>query len=187
MELKDSGARRQFDTGAVRDIVDGKGRCDLLPLDIIGEEFNCPVFQTIAEYIYYGDTRSLWRAIELFVAGVADNHGVPPISKVKVMLEVAKHFEAGANKYGERNWERGIPVHCYIDSGVRHLLKVIDGWDDEPHENAFVWNMLCAIWTHKHFPELRDLPFDRKDSRDDVNRTYNRTARDIGGCTPVNG
>ena len=30
--IKDSGYRRTFKTGAVRDIVDGKGRCDLMPL-----------------------------------------------------------------------------------------------------------------------------------------------------------
>lgn len=29
--LQDSGQRRHFDTGAVRDISEGKGRCDLLP------------------------------------------------------------------------------------------------------------------------------------------------------------
>ena len=36
MELKDSGARREFGTGAVRDIQDDKGRCDLLPLVEVG-------------------------------------------------------------------------------------------------------------------------------------------------------
>ncbi len=34
---------------------------------------------------------------------------------------------------------------------------------DEPHDRAFVWNMLGAIWTHKHHPELIDLPFAKKD------------------------
>ncbi len=29
--LKDSGNRREFETGAVRDMQEGKGRCDLLP------------------------------------------------------------------------------------------------------------------------------------------------------------
>ena len=29
--IKDSGERHQFETGAVRDIQEGKGRCDLLP------------------------------------------------------------------------------------------------------------------------------------------------------------
>lgn len=37
MELKDSGNRREFSSGAVRDIAEGKGRCDLLPLGVIGE------------------------------------------------------------------------------------------------------------------------------------------------------
>ena len=32
--ILDSGNRRQFETGAVRDIQEGKGRCDLLPLDV---------------------------------------------------------------------------------------------------------------------------------------------------------
>lgn len=30
-ELKDSGNRREFETGAVRDMQEGKGRCDLIP------------------------------------------------------------------------------------------------------------------------------------------------------------
>ena len=34
MEILDSGARVEFDSGAVRDIKEGKGRCDLLPLDV---------------------------------------------------------------------------------------------------------------------------------------------------------
>ena len=62
-------------------------------------------------------------------------------------------------KYGDRNWEKGIPLHCYIDSGVRHYLKFLRGDTDEPHDRAFVWNMLGAIWTHKNKPELIDLPF----------------------------
>ena len=34
--IKDSGNRREFESGAVRDIQEGKGRCDLLPLDAVG-------------------------------------------------------------------------------------------------------------------------------------------------------
>ena len=36
-KILDSGARRDFGTGAVRDCAEGKGRCDLLPVDIIAE------------------------------------------------------------------------------------------------------------------------------------------------------
>ena len=34
--IKDSGERRKFESGAVRDISGGKGRFDLLPLDVLG-------------------------------------------------------------------------------------------------------------------------------------------------------
>ena len=35
MEIKDSGNRREFETGAVRDMQQGKGRYDLVPMEAI--------------------------------------------------------------------------------------------------------------------------------------------------------
>ena len=37
MKIKDSGNRREFNTGAVRDMAEGKGRMDLLPWSAIIE------------------------------------------------------------------------------------------------------------------------------------------------------
>ena len=74
------------------------------------------------------------------------------------MLEYAKHMEEGALKYSERNWQQGIPLHCFIDSGVRHLLKLMRGDQDERHDRAFVWNIMGALWTIRNYPELCDLP-----------------------------
>lgn len=65
-EIADSGNRRAFDSGAVRDMAEGKGRCDLLPASAI--------------------------------------------------LRLARHFERGAEKYAERNWEKGIPLHSFINT-----------------------------------------------------------------------
>ena len=47
-ELKDSGNRREFETGAVRDMAEGKGRCDLLPLDVIDEYLDDEVLMYIS-------------------------------------------------------------------------------------------------------------------------------------------
>lgn len=151
--LKDSGERREFDTGAARDIQEGKGRCDLLPLGIIADRMNDKVFTFIEEYIRMGNPSSLWFALDEFSE---ERYGS---SYATMLLEVSKHYEAGANKYSGRNWEKGIPVHCYIDSGVRHYLKFMRGDTDEPHDRAFVWNMLGAIWTHNNKPSMIDLPF----------------------------
>jgi len=151
-ELLDSGARRDFGTGAVRDVNEGKGRCDLLPLRFVSERLNHKACTYIEDYVRKGDITSLWFAIDDFIDMVG-------IDIYTAMLEVAKQYEDGARKYNDRNWEKGIPLHVFIDSGVRHYLKYLRGDKDEPHDRAFIWNMLGAIWTHENKPELIDLPF----------------------------
>ena len=111
-EIKDSGQRTEFGTGAVRDMHEGKGRMDLLP----------------------------WQAV----------------------MDVAKHCEEGALKYGEHNVDKGIPIHSLVDSAARHLAKYIEGQDDEPHLRAAAWNLLWALQMEHTHPELQDLPAWRK-------------------------
>jgi len=157
MALQDSGERRKFDSGAVRDISEGKGRCDLLPLNVIADMMNDEILCRINQYVCSGNKTSLVCAIKAFSEA---HYG----SLSTAMLEVSKHYEDGCTKYGERNWERGIPLHCYIDSGVRHYLKFIRGDEDEPHDRAFLWILLGALWTQDNKPELIDLPFGERNS-----------------------
>ena len=106
-----------------------------------------PKIQHELAYIYKfmgdGNCGHLFDAIEHFVNV---NYADPETA----ILEVSK-------KYGEHNWEKGIPLHCYIDSGLRHLLKFSRGDKDEPHDRAFIWNMFGAIWTCEHVPADPDL------------------------------
>ena len=158
--IKDSGSRRKFDTGAVRDIQEGKGRCDLLPLDVIYYLYyrkspvggRGEVLNLIDAFVKGGSVEFLEDALESFLL----NDSQWDRNWSTMMLEVAKHFEEGAKKYGEHNWQKGIPTHCYIDSAVRHYLKWLRGDKDEPHDRAFCWNILCCIWTVMHKPELND-------------------------------
>ena len=155
-QILDSGERRKFETGAVRDIQEGKGRCDLMPLDVVGfylignldNEGLTNIFKYISWFQEKGDPLYLYSLLwdlKMF-------NECP----YTMFLEVAKHFEEGAKKYGENNWQKGIPIHCYIDSAVRHYLKFMRGDKDEPHDRAFCWNIMCAIWTCKHKPELNE-------------------------------
>ena len=107
-DLKDSGNRREFESGSVRDMGGGKGRCDLLPA--------C------------------------------------------ALLRLSRHYEAGAKKYAERNWEKGIPISVMMDSGIRHMLKYLDGQKDEDHLCAAAWNIIGAMWMEEKHPELQDIP-----------------------------
>lgn len=109
MAIKDSGNRTEFETGAVRDMREGKGRMDLLP----------------------------WSAI----------------------MEVSKHCENGAKKYGEHNVDKGMPTSSLCDSAARHLAKYLEGWTDEPHLVAATWNLLWAIQMEIKKPEVVNTPW----------------------------
>lgn len=76
----------------------------------------------------------------------------------EAIVEVSKHCEEGALKYGERNCEKGIPIHSLIDSAFRHLAKYTMGEKDEPHLRAAAWNVLFAIYMEIRHPELQDIP-----------------------------
>lgn len=118
MQIKDSGTRREFSSGAVRDAETGKGRCDLLPAVAI--------------------------------------------------LRVARHYEEGAKKYSDRNWEKGIPISSFIDSALRHLMKYLDGQTDEDHLCASAWNCLCAMWMEEKRPDMQDIPVRMKEEKEEV-------------------
>nr|DAH22044.1 MAG TPA: hypothetical protein [Caudoviricetes sp.] len=160
--ILDSGNRRKFESGAVRDICEGKGRCDLLPMAVVARLADEPVLKCIENFQTHNGE------VDLLYPALVQTYQKPLMifpDKYTMLLEVSKHFEAGAVKYGDNNWRKGIPVHCYIDSAVRHYLKYRRGDTDEPHDRAFCWNLMCAIWTCENKPELND--YDERNARND--------------------
>lgn len=107
--MKDSGDRREFPTGARRDMASDKERPDL----------------------------------------------VSPFA----LRRVGRWLGMGAKKYGERNWEKGMPFSVFFASLMRHTLKYAMGWRDEDHLAAIIFNAQAII----HFEEtgrteLDDMP-----------------------------
>ena len=150
--IQDSGKRREFVSGAVRDVDDGKGRCDLLPLKEVGDALNCEAIVHVGEFMESGDMDILNDIITHTAENLfGDKH--------TAMLEVAMHYAEGAKKYEERNWEKGIDCHCYVDSYVRHTIKYLRGDKDERHDRAMLWNLLGLKWTIRNKPEYNDLPY----------------------------
>ena len=166
--IKDSGNRTEFETGAVRDIQQGKGRFDLMPLDIMEsllwtyERGNYAASGMISDVIAYISNFRRYGTSGSFMQAVCCYARATHKDIFALMLDVAKHFENGALKYGEHNWQKGIPISRYIDSALRHLMKDLAGETDEDHAAAFIWNCMCAAWTMEHLPEMDDYTLARK-------------------------
>ncbi len=108
--------RTEFDTGAVREIDEDKGRFDLIP-------------------------------------------SYP-------MERLAKHYAAGAKKYADRNWEKGLPLHTFLDSGLRHFFQLLDGEPSEDHAAAVMWNIAGFLWTAEEICKCK-LPISLADGLSD--------------------
>jgi hypothetical protein len=70
----------------------------------------------------------------------------------------------GAEHYGERNWEKGVPLSRLLASTARHLNQTIDGLEDEDHPAQAAWNLMAYIHTLHRIKagtlpvELDDMP-----------------------------
>ena len=78
------------------------------------------------------------------------------------LMRLAAWYERGAEKYGDRNWEKGLPVSNCMNSLLRHAIKYLAGWDDEDHLAAIAWNAFAIMEFEKTHPELQDLPKRKK-------------------------
>ena len=62
---------------------------------------------------------------------------------------LARHYENGATKYGDRNWELGAPLSRHVDSALRHVSKWMRGFNDEDHLAAAAWNIFAILYTEE--------------------------------------
>ena len=231
-ELKDSGNRRQFGGGAVRDMQEGKGRMDLVPWgicldmyrmgkglvnvncglvpkgkylvpggltsvvsrifdiacrmdDLLNNEPEIPDTKLYGEIMHSFETMGAIFILGFYYRGHLEVDGVLSdniFAKQEfmntsfgiAMLEVAKHFEDGARKYEPNNWRCGMPVGVYFDSAMRHFMKLMSGWNDEPHDRAFLWNCICGAWqAHQMFLTAQKYEEGPNSANDDTKEDQN--------------
>lgn len=94
-----------------------------------------------------------------FVRDIQDDKGRMDLLPWYAIMDLSRHCEAGAIKYGERNIDKGAPLHSLLSSGGRHLAKYIQGEQDEDHLVAACWNLMWALQQRTTHPELNNLPW----------------------------
>lgn len=86
------------------------------------------------------------------------NKGRMDLIATQGLLRLSKLYEAGAKKYSDNNWQKGMNISRYCDGAMRHLVKYMAGCDDEDHLSAVAWNVFCIMHHEKEIPEMQDLP-----------------------------
>lgn len=69
------------------------------------------------------------------------------------LKRLAIHYANGAKKYGDRNWEKGIPASRCLASTMRHLFDWVLGDRSEDHLSAVLFNIMAII----HWEETSNL------------------------------
>ena len=115
----------------------------------------------------FGSVGSLHEPQQIFGTGAARSvcagKGRYDLIPAYPMQRLAKHYENGAAKYADRNWEHGLPLSRFADSAERHLNAFKDNDRSEDHLSAILWNIAGYMWTEREIdagrlPEtLRDV------------------------------
>jgi len=66
------------------------------------------------------------------------------------LKRVAELMQRWAEKYWDRNWEKGMPEERFLESWLRHFYQYLQ-WDrSEDHLSAVCFNVMAVL----HFDEL---------------------------------
>jgi hypothetical protein len=74
------------------------------------------------------------------------------------LRRLAETCAEGSKKYGDHNWERGIPASEMLNHAIRHVYLWIQGDDTEDHLAHAAWNILGVCHFEEAMPEMIDVP-----------------------------
>lgn len=72
------------------------------------------------------------------------------------LAAVAAACAEGAAKYGDYNWEKGMPANDMLNHAIRHLYLFLGGDRSEDHLGHAAWNVMAAIHSLEVWPELNE-------------------------------
>jgi len=146
-----------------RDPKTGKGRFDLIPEEVYYPLFSKADHDWLLDchpasiLMSIADEKFVEAIIKMTIYSYAEHNEDYAASSSEfwngvwpMLQDLAIHFQKGAEHYGERNCQKGIPLWSFKDSAMRHASQVFEGKKDEPHAISVIWNCWMAEWTVLH-------------------------------------
>jgi len=72
----------------------------------------------------------------------------------ELLQRVGATLQEGARKYGEYNWQRGVPLSHCINHAFQHLAKYTAGDTSEDHLAHAACNLAFLMYYESHNPDL---------------------------------
>jgi hypothetical protein len=70
------------------------------------------------------------------------------------LRRLARRYAVGAEKHGERNWERGQKAGVVINHMLKHLNDFSAGDRSDDHLAAVAWGAFALMHFQEHCPEM---------------------------------
>lgn len=74
------------------------------------------------------------------------------------LRRLAETCAEGAKKYGDFNWQKGIPASEMLNHAIRHVYLWLEGDSEEDHLAHAAWNILGVCHFEEVLPEMIDVP-----------------------------
>lgn len=88
-------------------------------------------------------------------------------------LRFGYHMRLGANKYGDSNWELGMPSNQYLESVDRHLASYMEGDRSEDHLSAIMFGIQGCMINEQKDDIKSDYYFNLKTKNEGNNKESN--------------
>lgn len=154
--VKDSGERKKFPTGAQRDTEDGKLNFTRIPKWVMEDQ----------AAKFSGQPEGMTTPIDCHEPDLTEPTGElvrMDLVDTYALKRIARHLGAGAKKYDDHNWRKGINLARFYSSAMRHLWQAFWGDTSEDHLAAVAFNVIGIMWTEREVKEGR-LPEDLGDA-----------------------
>ena len=83
------------------------------------------------------------------------------------LRRLAETCAEGAHKYGDFNWQKGIPASQMLNHAIRHIYLWLEGDRSEDHLAHSAWNILGVCHFEELKPQMIDVPSRNSQSEDE--------------------
>jgi len=74
------------------------------------------------------------------------------------LRRLAETYAEGSRKYGDYNWQKGMPASVLLNHAIRHIYLYLEGDQSEDHLAHAAWNLLAVCHFEEAKPEMIDVP-----------------------------